>query len=343
MAKKEEIEFNNTDLGVLDDSMDFPMKEVPKPIVAERAKTPKTEPRRVEKSDNTELVNPLRNERIIVRYLPKRTGIWGNNPKHVLAGGMAETASRFFVVPKLSSGMYVNVLTDSEKAYLEEIMGLEYNALSIYRKTDNFWDDSNDKGISRVRLNKGDNYLDLSIPEDYIKYKILLANKDFICPSLQTYEDYPKATYQFVLVQEGEESKLAKNNMSVTMQCYMEYGKVETDIDILRTIIETIEGRPTAKGTKLEFLQTKVNNLIQSDGKMFLRTITDPLLSTKVLIKKAIENNIIANRGGFLYLRENNTPLCEDGEDPTLNIAARYLNQPKRQELKFSIEAKIKG
>ena len=64
-------------------------------------------------------------------------------------------------------------------------MQLEYNALSVHKKVDNFWDDSNDVGISKVRLTKQDTILDLTSPEDYIKYKILLANKDFIAPSLQ--------------------------------------------------------------------------------------------------------------------------------------------------------------
>src|SRR5574344_1693519 len=118
------------------------------------------------------------------------------NPKHILYGGMAEGAVRRFTVPRLSSGMFVNVLTDNEKAYLEEIMGLEYNALSIYKKVDHFWDDSNENGINRVRLTKQDNYLNLADPEDYIRYKILLANKDYIASSLQELEDHPKSTYQ---------------------------------------------------------------------------------------------------------------------------------------------------
>jgi hypothetical protein len=86
------------------------------------------------------------------------------NPKHILYGGMAETATRSFVVPKLSSGLFRNVLTDNEKSFLEQVMGLEYNALSIYKKKDNFWDDSNPNGIGRVTLHKQDNYLDLSVP-----------------------------------------------------------------------------------------------------------------------------------------------------------------------------------
>lgn len=66
------------------------------------------------------------------------------------------------------------------------------------------------------------------------------------------------------------------------------------------------------------------------------------MLSTKVLIKKAIEAGLISNRGNYLYLRADNSPLCEINEEPTLNIAAKYLNSPKHQEVKFALEAKLK-
>ena len=287
-------------------------------------------------------VNCLRNERVIIRHIPKESGMV-TNPKHILFGGMAENAVRTFVVPRLSSGVFVNILTDSEKAFLEEVMGLEYNALSIYKKVDNFWNDSNESGISRVRLTKQDNYLNLADPEDYIRYKILLANKDYIAPSLQALQDSPKATYQFVIISEGDETKSAKDNMSATMKCYKEFGKIENDINTLRVIVETIDGRPTAPTVKLEFLQGRINTLIQADSKIFLRVITDPMLSTKVLIKRAIEAGLISNRGNYLYLKSDNTPLCEVNEEPTLNIAAKFLNAPKNQEIKFALEAKLKN
>lgn len=281
------------------------------------------------------IVNCLRNERIVVKHVPKETGMV-RDPKHILYGGMAENAVKWFTVPRLTSGMYINVLTNAEKTCLEEVMGLEYNALSIYNKTDNFWDNF------MVRLTKQDNILDLSNPEDYIKYKVLLANKDFIAPSLQELEDHPKATYQFVIIHENEESQASKKKMNATMQAYMEFGKIQDNADILRTIIETIDGRPTSKNSKIEFLQDKVGKLIQADAKLFVRVASDPLLSTKVLIKKAIEGGLISNRGGMLYLKADGTPLCGDNEEPTLNIAAKYLNMPKHQELKFSLEAKLK-
>lgn len=289
----------------------------------------------VNQTTDKEMINCLRQERILVRHIPKEGGMI-SNPKHILYGGMAENAIRYFTVPKLSSGMYVNVLTDKEKEFLEEVMGLEYNTLSIYKKVDNYWENN------MVRLTKQDNVLDLSDPEQYIKYKILLANKNFIAPSLEALTDYPKATYQFVIIAEGEETKTAKDNMSITMKCYKEFGKIENDVDMLRTLVETIDGRPTSANVKLEFLQTKVNSLIQADSKLFLKTITDPYLPTKVLIKKAIEAGLISNRGNYLYLRQDNSPLCENNQEPTLSVASQYLNNPKHQDIKLTLEAKLK-
>ena len=148
MEKKEDL--------ILDDSnVEVPMQELPK--------TAKKVNKRIkqEREDSDITVNCLRNERIIVKHVPKETGLV-KDPKHILYGGMAENAVRWLTVPKLSSGAFVNVLTNSEKAYLEEIMGLEYNALSIYNKVDNFWDNY------QVRLTKQDNILNLADPEDYI-------------------------------------------------------------------------------------------------------------------------------------------------------------------------------
>ena len=318
------------------DIEDAPKVEVPKT----QKKAAKQAKVRVENNEDMGTISCLRNEKIKVSFIKRNNGMPDN---HVLSGGMAEGSKMTLVVPKLNTGTFVNVLTDAEKSFLEEYMGLEYNALSIYKKPDeeNFWNDANANGINKVVLIKGDNYFDLSNPQDYIKYKILLANKNIICPSLTALKETPKATYRFVIIAEGEESKQAKTNMNNTMLCYKEYGKIEENIDLLRMIVETIDGRPTAPSVKLEFLQNKCNTLIQKDPKKFLSVITDPLLSTKALIKLSIENGSIANRGNYLYLRSDNTPLCEQNEEPTLNFAAKYLNSPKHQDILFALQAKL--
>ena len=329
VAKMEDI-VDNAELELVE----VPMQSQEKPIEAKVI-------RASEVSNN--LINCLRNEKIIVRHIAKQTGLV-KDPKHVLYGGMAENAKRVFTVPLLRSGLFCDVLTKDEKNYLEYILGLQPNAMSVHNREHNFWSTANEDGISTVTLYKQDNVFDLSSPTDYIKYKILLANKDRIAPSVKVLQDSPKATYEFVIIAENDTTKMAKANMTLKMQCYKEYGKIEDDADKLRLIIETIDGRPLSKHTKLDILQTKINDLIQSNSRLFLKVITDELLSTKVLIKKAIDEGYISKRGDFLYLisGDDRIPLCNSGEDPTINVAAKYLNEPKHQEVKFSLEAKIK-
>lgn len=292
-----------------------------------------------EERDN--LINCLKNEKVIVRFISRAKGMI-TDPRHILFGGMASGSKMRITTPLLRSGGFADVLTKDEKKFLEYKLGLEPNALSVHNRNNNFWSDANEQGIGRVELIKGDNPFDLSNPIDYIKYKILLANKDQIAPSMQALQDKPKATYKFVIINEGDTAKAANTRVTLKARAYMEFGKINEDKDKMRIIIETIDGRPTAADSKIEYLQGKIGELIESNTKMFLQVVKDPLLDNKILIKKAIEAGVVSNRGNYLYLRESNMPLCEEGQEPTLNIAAKYLSLPKHQELKFSIEAKIK-
>lgn len=309
---------------------------------SEVIKEPKTKTKKVIESKDREvkneddLINCLVNKRVVIRYIIKPNAMI-TNPKHVLYGGLGETAVRFFTVPVLrDSGALVNVLTNQEKDYLEHIMGLEKNALSVYQKVNNYWHNF------QVKLTKQDNYLDLSNPEQYIKYKVLLANKDFICPSMKDYEERHKATYQFVIVDEEFENKKASLNITNNMEAYLEFGKITDNANILRTIIEIAEGKSISDRTKLNELQIKVNNLIQANTKMFLSIVKDPLLETKALIKEAVDKKVISIKDGSYYFKKTNSPLCNDGEFATLVNAAKFLTSPKNQELLFTIQALIK-
>lgn len=351
MAKKRGVEdggnmkemFTNQGNETAGMILDITPGEMPMPMVSAPVPSVEEPVRKVASvKQEKELINCLRNERVVVRFVPRETAMV-HNKNHILYGGMAETATRNFVVPRLAStGIYKNVLTDDEKNYLEYAMGLEPNALSIYRKNDNFWDDSNPNGIGRVVLHKQDNYLDLSNPADYIKYKILLANKDQIASSIEELEDRPKATYQFVIISENSETKSNLNKMEATSQCYMEFGAVKNDADTLKLIIELIEKRPLSPQVKLDYLQGKINDYIQKDPRRFLSIITDKLLPAKVLIKRGLEAGFISWRNNLYYLKQDGSPLCEMGEESTLTNAAKYISSPKHSELKYMIEAKLK-
>jgi len=280
-------------------------------------------------------VNPLRNEKVYVRWVPKDNGLPKN---HAAFGGKVDGAYVTFVVPVLrSTNQYKNILTNAEKDYLEEVLGLDYNALSVYKKENNYWDNY------RVRIENAKEglHLDLSDPEDYIKYKVLLANSDFVAPSVQERIDRPKATYQFEIVRETEEDTLETAKMDATMQSYKEFGKIENDIDTMRVLVELLDARPYSANEKAVFLKSRISQLISNDPKKFLAQITDPLLHAKVLIRRGTEVGVLAKRGDYYYLKSDNSPLCDAGENPTLSIAARFLNLPSHQDIKFILESEV--
>lgn len=314
--------------------LDITPEETPE-VVLQKAPAKEEEASVPHKYEEPVMVSCLRNERVTVRFVPRQSGIV-TDPRHVNYGGMGENSKRVFTVPKLlSTRTYMNVLTNEEKAFLEEYMGLEYNDLSVYKKKDNFWREY------KVELTKGDTILDLSVPDDYIKYKVLLANKDYIAPSLSVLQDVPKATYQFVMVSNEDEAKASMRQLSYNQKAYMLLGKLQDNADALKVIIETVDGRPISDNTKLEFLQSQAGELILSNAKLFCKVADDPYLDAKVLIRKAHSAGLISKRGNYYYIKKDNTPLCENNEEPTLSMAAKFLNAPKHQEIKLSLEAQL--
>lgn len=298
--------------------------------------------------EKKEMKSCLVNERVILRKLPKRTNLVQDS-NHIMGDGMHDNAFYIYCVPKLQkSNNFVNVLTNEEKEYLEYVMGLHENALSIYRqpKEENYWSNANPNGLSSVTLRKRDNIFDMSKPTDYIAVKILMANKDKICPSMEEWAARPKETYEFVIIREGQESKLSKSNTDATIQAVMKLGKIADDKDILKLVVETMMGKKYSDATSLEWLQTQALDLIKNtpkNAKMFLSIMDDESLDNKVLIRKCISKGIIADRGGFLYIKDGNVPMCGDGEEPTIKMAAKWLGKPANQERLFSLQAQVKG
>lgn len=339
MAKKRvEEEMPNLENIKLDTT---PVEQVQRPLM--QAETEGPEPKRhyAKKEEPAgELVNCLRKETVIVKFVPSPNALV-HNKGHVLDGGMADGSTRTFVTPRLRNGQYVNVLTDAEMKYLEYVMRLDPGALSVYNRHDNFWDDSNEHGLGSIVLRKQNNYLDLSDPIEYIKYKVLLAHKDQICPSLRDLEERPKATYQYVIVSENAETQMNLTKNDAKREGYIKYGAICNDSDVLRTILEILTGRPVGSMTRLDFLQSKTMDEIEKDPRRFLSIIKDELLPAKVLIKKSVEAGLVTRRNDYYYYEGQ--PMCTDGEDSTLTNAAKYISSAKRQELKFSLEAKLKS
>lgn len=310
---------------------------IPTPIqkTKSKGKKPVYDTTKIEFNED-ELTSCLRNEVIIVRFIKRSTGLV-QNPKHLLFGGLAETAKRTFSVPLLTTGTLKNVLTNDEKDFLEQYMGLPSNSLSVYNKVDNYWKDL------LISLGKEDTYLNLSDANDYIKYKVLLANTDTIAPTWEAYLSYPKMSYQYVLVGEDDMTNSEKGAMDLGMKATELFAKIMNNKQALRVVLEIMEGKAISASTKLDYLKGQVYKQSTTNPKLFVKLVDDPFLDTRVLIRNAVDASLIRRRGDFYFLAKDNSPLCRANEDPTLPNAILYLNNPAKQAIKFTLEAELKA
>jgi hypothetical protein len=276
---------------------------------------------------NKELKFTLPKDTVVVKFIKRKKGMASNvNEDHVISGGMMSGSKRTFFAPLLRNGAIANVLTNEEKEYLENITGLN---LSVYG---DFWKEH------YVTLYKEDNILNLSNPIDYISYKILLNLKDDVAPKWE--DRNKKQTYQFVLTTEGEEIAEKKVGFDKKKEAFKLYGKIEDDKEKLIGVFKLLTNKPISPNSTLEWVQNKVEEFIDVNPSKFVDLMKDSSLETKLLLEEGVEVGVV-KKSGNKYSTTDGLDLCEGGEIPTFDNAIRYLDNPKHQDVRALIEAKI--
>lgn len=269
----------------------------------------------------------LPEETITVKYIKRKKGMASNvGEDHVISGGMLSGSVKKFPAPLLKNGSIANVLTKDEKIYLEDVTGLD---LSVYGE---FWTNH------YVSLFKDDNKFDLSNPMDYISYKILLFCKDDVAHTWK--ERNLKQTYQFVITSGEEEMTEKKVGFDNKKEAFKIYGKIEDDKEKLIGILTLLTNKPISQETSLKWLQTKVEEFIDTKPESFVTLIKDKSLETKLLINQALEKGVIVKNSNK-YSTVDGLDLCENSQIPTFENAVAYLDNVKHQDVRSLVEAKI--
>lgn len=288
-----------------------------------------------ELTEEPALVSCLRNEKIKVRFILKPDGFI-KNPDHPLYGGLAEGAVRKFCVPLQKNGKFVQVLTDAEKEYLEEVMGMEKNALSVYKKEDNYWKNR------YVELTKEDNYLDLSDPIDYIKYKILLSPRQIpvICKSEMEYRRSPLPTYQFVITTDKEDISLDAADLRGKAKAFNLYSKIADNYEKLSYLLLKVAGK-TIRKSDTNLIESAINTAILTKTEKFIKECENPYLDTEILILKAVDKGFVERYKDEYTLKDGRVLLCPLDLVPSLTTACQFLNAPKNQEYLLALQAQV--
>jgi hypothetical protein len=282
------------------------------------------------KEEQEIIPNCLENKRLVIKFYPRVKG-FVKDPKHIVYGGMMEGAVKILTTPLLRNGDYKNVLTKDEKTFLERFMGLGEDGLSVYKKENNYWDNA------RVKLEKGENFFDLSSPEDFIKAKIALSNENIVAPSIDEVNN--KVTYQFYVIRDGEREQESHRKLTAKSEAYKLYGRYEEDRDVLAYICKVVNGSNVTANTKLATIQGWVGDILENKTREFLQVISDKQLRTKMLIDGGVKCGALRIIDGE-YFTDDGKPLCNDGR-ASLAVAAAYLDLPINQPIRLKIENRV--
>ncbi|MDR0912091.1 MAG: hypothetical protein LBM96_05775 [Methanobrevibacter sp.] len=287
--------------------------------------------------------NPLQNKIIVVKSIDKNLAIYSDkkNPNY---GGMNENSVRIYRLPYGKSG-FVNIFKDKkdEQSFLEAALGLEENTLSTTRVAEtNFWSEYNNSELNKVVLRKGSNIINLNEPSGYIKYLILKANSEFICPSREELNTRKKATYEYVIENQGDDLKEMIEDVDPILDCNSLLAKIKDDTDKLAYVCLVLtKKKHDAKEKNNKYFVKTILEYINSNPKYTLSILDDKYLDTKIFINKCVNKGLIVTKSKFYFIREGDVPMCNPGTDSTLEVAAVWLSEYENVAYKQQLELNL--
>ena len=221
----------------------------------------------------------------------------------------------------------------TEQEFFERMLGMNKGDLDITKyKTDekgNRFPDTYWQRSGTVKLRNEANTLDLSVPIDMLKYKVLMLNKNVVAPSPS--EKNKKRTYRFMIVDQEVAEVQEKEELNVKLEAYSWFARVKADIEQLKEIMWLYDSR-ISNTTNYDYVFAYVGKLVNDSPAQFLKVVNDINKDAKLLLMKALKN-------GALILTKEKTYQFLDGKDigPQVN-AIKFINDPEN----FAIIERLK-
>jgi len=210
------------------------------------------------------------------------------------------------------------VKVEGTRPQMEEILGMSPGTL---KENSPFW------GTYLVRIGAEDKRLDLSEKEDLLAYLFLRAQTRV---ALTLKNAGTKAAHEFVMYSPEEEDKLkaARGNFRRKAYALADELDLETKAEILSIYGQIVHT------SKVNTIEAKINEQIDSDAKKFLAITDDPTLRHKALIRKALH-------AGVLHLEDGAVKHGEVEVGMTIPLAAIAVS--KNKPLETVLRAKLTG
>lgn len=267
----------------------------------------------------------LKNKKILVKPIFRNNG---NFPKgHDGEFMFTDTVWSTDLRPEPGTNRYKAILTEDERLVFERTLNLEPGSMSFYKKT-GFWPKF------RVKLTKEGRTLNLSEPLDYLEYLVLLADRR-IAPNWNA--KYDSGEYKFALVDEEETIKDNVNKSDLNKKAYKYLGKIEDSVEDMTMVIRLASNK-IVKSKDLEFLQSEVQKIIDTNIKGFVEVMEDKSFGTKAFINKALDAKALDRtvKGGYAL---------KGGDEigRTLSETVEFLESNKNQDIFLKLKAQIEN
>jgi hypothetical protein len=277
----------------------------------------------------------LKNKKVLVMPV-RRKGSW-LPPGHENEFLFGKSTYKVIVPKNQRNGELVDPLTKEERTFFESPeagLALEKGDLSIHKKKDNFWLNF------KVTLDKNILELDLSKSMDYIRWKVLLTNKDIIAPSEK--EKFAKGTYKYCISEENAIKEAEAAKVSTKKDAYMLLGKIMDSPTKMRNFLNVYfynkPGRKSiAPDASKEFLQVETEKVLDNDVKGFIEVLQDKDYDTKILIYNALQARAI-ERDGLTFKTTEGLVIGNN-----LKEAASFFKDSINNEEVLRIKARIEN
>jgi hypothetical protein len=209
--------------------------------------------------------------------------------------------------------------TEEEREFFEEALGLPEKSLV---KNSEYWK------VNGASIKGEEIVLDLSMPEHVIEYKILLANKRLVAPSLDAYAANPTA--QYCIIEEAAEAKKVNDSRKVKKEAYTLFAKMSF-AEQLNYLVATGR-RPNS--TAPEIIEKAVGDDVENNPQFFINVITNPKYEGFILLERALQEGILRKSGPAIFY--NQDMIGKDRE-----AAVDYLFDKGNQEILLIVKGEI--
>jgi hypothetical protein len=228
---------------------------------------------------------------------------------------------RLTVQAARGTGVLQTGLSDEDEKRLENKMNMSPGTLSRYNK--DYWT------MFRVDISKEGTILDLSSPEDELKYLVLKAHQRVANSEMERF-DSPFAEY--IMTSDEQEAKVVNRKSKLKRKAYKVFSGMSTTEmkDVLKVM-----GKRVGDDASVDFVESQLDKIVTDDPQNFLTTVEDPTFAMRAFIDDCISARVLVKNGTKYQLPGG------DIVGYTLEQTIEYLQNPDNQEVYLDLKGKM--